>query len=68
MEQNMRFKLILGRLTILKKIGAKYEQLLRAFFSCFQGQKFFFGTVVSALKKLHIVSFIYFFMILTFSV
>ena len=40
MEQNMRFVLILGRLAILKKkIWADCEQLLRAVFSCFQGQK-----------------------------
>ena len=33
MEQNIRFGLILGRLAILKKkLGANYEQLLRAFF------------------------------------
>ena len=35
MEQNMRFGLILG----LKNGGADYEQLLRAAFSFFQGQK-----------------------------
>ena len=40
MEQNVRFGLILGRLAMLKiKNWANYEQLLRAFFSCFQGQK-----------------------------
>ena len=40
MEQKMIFGLVLGRLAILKKpFGADYEQLLRAFFSCFQGQK-----------------------------
>ena len=39
MEQKMRFGLVLGRLAILKKIGADYEQLLMVFFSCFQGQK-----------------------------
>ena len=39
MEQNMKFGLILGWLAILKKMGANYEQLLRSFFSCFQGQK-----------------------------
>ena len=43
-EQKMRFGLVLGRLAILKKTGADYEQLLRKVFSCFQGQKniFFF--------------------------
>ena len=35
MEKNMRFGLNL----ILKKIGADYKQLLRAVFSCFDGQK-----------------------------
>ena len=56
MEQNMRFGLILGRLAILKKKdgGADCEQLLRAVFSCFQGQKnsyfFFKNTLASALK------------------
>ena len=40
MEKKMRFGLVLGRLSILKKIlGANYEQLLRAVFSCFRGQK-----------------------------
>ena len=41
MEQNMRFGLILGRLAIRteKKFWPDYEQLLRAVFSCFQGQK-----------------------------
>ena len=40
MEQKMRFGLVLGRLAILKKhIWADYEQLLRAVFSCFHGQK-----------------------------
>ena len=40
MEQKMTFGLVLGRLAILKKkLGANYEQLLRVFFSCFQGQK-----------------------------
>ena len=40
---------------IEKTILADYEQLLRAFFSCFQGQKkvlnFFKNIVVSALKS-----------------
>ena len=39
MEQKMIFGLILGRLAILKKNWADYEQLLRAVFSCFHGQK-----------------------------
>jgi hypothetical protein len=39
MEQKMRFGQILGRLAVLKKMGADYEQLSRVFFSCFQGQK-----------------------------
>jgi hypothetical protein len=38
MEQNMRFGLILGN-TEKNNGGADYEQLLRAFSSCFQGQK-----------------------------
>ena len=42
MEQKMRFGLVLGRLAILKKMVADYEQLLRAIFSCFQGQNIFF--------------------------
>ena len=40
MEQKMRFGLVLGEMAILKKMRADYEQLLRVFFSCFQGQKF----------------------------
>ena len=32
MEQKLRFGLDLGRLAILKKNGADYEQLLRVFF------------------------------------
>ena len=39
MELNMKFGLVLGRLAILKKMGADYEQLSRVVFSCFQGQK-----------------------------
>ena len=40
MEQKMRFGLVLGSLAVLKKkLGADSEQLLRVFFSCFQGQK-----------------------------
>ena len=40
MEKNMRFGLILGQLAILeKKVWADYEQILRAFFSCFHTQK-----------------------------
>ena len=40
MEQKMRFRLILGRLAILKKkLGPNYDQLLRLVFSCFKGQK-----------------------------
>ena len=39
----IRFGLISGWLEILKKrFGADYEQLWRAFFSCFRGQQFFF--------------------------
>ena len=42
MGENMRFGLILGRLAILKiKFWANSEQLLKAVFSCFQGQKIF---------------------------
>jgi len=40
MGKKMRFGLVLGQLAILKKkFGADYEQLLRAVFSCFHGQK-----------------------------
>ena len=39
MKQKMEFGLILGRLAILKKIGADYEQLLRAVYSCFREKK-----------------------------
>ena len=39
MEQELRFGLDLCWLTVLKKrVWANYEQLLRAFLSCFQGQ------------------------------
>jgi hypothetical protein len=39
-KNDNRFGLILGQLAILKKkFWADYEQLLRAVFSCFQGQK-----------------------------
>ena len=39
-EQELRFGLDLGRLAVLKKrVWANYEQLLRVFFSYFQGQK-----------------------------
>ena len=53
LEQNMRFALISGRLAILKKRWANYEQLLRLDFSCFNGQKIFFflNIVASALKN-----------------
>ena len=54
-EKYLRFALVLGWLAIQKKMGADYEQLLRAGFSCFQGQKdlnFFFENIVaSALKS-----------------
>ena len=44
MEQNMRFRLILGWLTILKKkIGLDYGQFLRVFFSSFHDQIFIFN-------------------------
>ena len=39
MVQNIRFGLILGQLVIQKKWEADYEQLLRAVFSSFGGQK-----------------------------
>jgi hypothetical protein len=41
MEQELRFGLELGRLSVLKKkrVWADYEQLLRVVFSFFQGQK-----------------------------
>jgi len=66
MEQNMRFGLILGRLSILKKKNwANYEQLLRLVFSCFRGQKnmlnFFLKHCSIRTKKLHNMSFIIFF-------
>ena len=55
MEQKMGFGLILGQLAILKKKGTDYEQLLRAVFSCFQGQKnylkFLKNIVAFALKS-----------------
>ena len=57
MEQKMRNWLVLEQLAILKKkLGADYEQLLRAVFSCFQGQKnnlkYFKNIAPSALKSL----------------
>ena len=53
MEQKMRFGLILGRLAILKKkIGADYEQLLRAVFLCFH-EIFFLKYCSVCTKKLH---------------
>jgi hypothetical protein len=33
--------MVLGQLAVLEKMGANYEQLLRAFFSCFVGKKKF---------------------------
>ena len=56
MEHELRLGLDLGRLAVLKKrVWADYEQLLRVFFSCFQGQKkflkFFKNIVASALKS-----------------
>ena len=56
MEQKLRFGLVLGCLAVLiKNIFADYEQLLRAFFSCFRGQSFFYfifeNTIASALKS-----------------
>jgi hypothetical protein len=39
MEQKLRFGLVLGWLAILKNNLADYEELLRAIFSCFHGQK-----------------------------
>ena len=57
MEQKMRFGLVLGRLAILKKkMGADYEQLLRVFFSCFQGQNNVISLqkyCIAHTKKLH---------------
>ena len=57
MVQKIRFGLVLGRLAILKKRRADYDQLLRVFFSCFQGQKklyIFLKKYWSVLtKKLH---------------
>ena len=43
----MIFGLVLCRLAILKKKLADYKQLLRGFFSCFQGQK----KSISLIKK-----------------
>ena len=62
LEQKMRFGLVLDRLAVLKKkIGADYELLLKAVFSCFQWQKkqykFFFSVYT---KKLHNISLIFF--------
>ena len=56
MEQELRFGLDMGWWAILKKkLGADYEQLLRAFFLCFRGQNlvfnFFENPIVSALKS-----------------
>ena len=43
-QQKLRFGLVLGQFAILKKkIRADYEQLLRAVFSCFHGQFYFFS-------------------------
>ena len=39
MEYKLRFGLVLGQMAILKTKLGYYEQLLRAFFSCFHGQK-----------------------------
>ena len=39
MVQKIRFGLVLGRLAILKKRRADYEQLLRVFFFMFSGAK-----------------------------
>ena len=39
MEQKMRFGLVLGRLAILKKNCADYEQLFRQFLHVFRGKK-----------------------------
>ena len=41
MEQKLSFGLFLGRLAIVKKNWADYEHFLKAFFSCFHGQKKF---------------------------
>jgi hypothetical protein len=42
MEKKMRFGLVLDRLAVLKETNfwANYEQLMRAVFSCFHGQKY----------------------------
>ena len=58
MEWELRFGLDLGRLAVLQKRDwADYEQLLRVFFSCFQGQKiiqnFFLMYCSVRIKKLH---------------
>ena len=40
MEQELRFRLDLGRLAVLKKrVWADYEQLLRVFFHVFRDKK-----------------------------
>jgi hypothetical protein len=44
MEQKLRFGLVLGQLAILKKkLGADYEQLLRAGFFMFSWAKKYFS-------------------------
>ena len=56
MKQEMRIGLDLGRLAVLKKrVWADYEQLLRVFFSCFQGQKSML--IFFSLKKLKTIFF-----------
>ena len=55
MEQKLRFRLDLGQLAILKKNWVCYEQILRAFFHSFHGQKriliFNIGIVASKLNS-----------------
>jgi hypothetical protein len=64
MELKMCFGLVLGRLAILKKNWANYEQLFRVVISCFHGHKkclMFFKKIVCN-ERLHNISFIYFFL------
>jgi hypothetical protein len=60
MKQEMRIGLDLGRLAVLKKkrVWADYEQLLRVFFSCFQGQKSML--IFFSFKKLKTIFFLIF--------
>ena len=58
MQKELRFRLDLGQLEVLKKrVWADYEQLLRVIFSCFQGQKNvkkFLKNIVASARDIHI--------------